>query len=57
MEDEGQDVKACPRCGERFQTLRRFTRWGRTVRILLCRACGYTAYEANSQAAERGVGS
>ena len=48
MEVEGQDVKACPRCGGRFETLRRFTRWGRTVVILLCRSCGHTAYEASS---------
>lgn len=55
MEAERQDVKACPRCGDRFDTLRRFTRWGRTVVILLCRSCGYTAYEATrAHAAEQG---
>ncbi|HEY7038790.1 MAG TPA: hypothetical protein VID28_08070 [Methylomirabilota bacterium] len=47
-QEEG--VRACPRCGGRFQTLRRFTRWGRTVLVLLCDSCGYTSYEA-SQAA------
>jgi len=48
MEAERQDVKACPRCGDRFDALRRFTRWGRTVVILLCRSCGYAAYEETS---------
>jgi hypothetical protein len=56
METEGPDAKACPRCGDRFDTLRRFTRWGRRVVILLCRSCGYTAYAASvGQAAGRGL--
>ncbi|HEY7038820.1 MAG TPA: hypothetical protein VID28_08220 [Methylomirabilota bacterium] len=56
METESQVVKACPRCGDQFETLRRFTRWGRTVMILLCRSCGYTAYEARAvQGAGRGL--
>jgi hypothetical protein len=55
MEAEGLNVRACPRCGDRFETLRRFTRLGRTVVILLCRSCGYTAYEGSSgEAAARG---
>jgi hypothetical protein len=50
MKDE-EAVRACPRCGGRFQTLRRFSRWGRTVLVLLCDSCRYTSYEASPQTA------
>jgi hypothetical protein len=53
MREGVEDVKACPRCGGRFEILRRITRWGHTVLVLLCRSCRYTAYQASDQAAPR----
>jgi hypothetical protein len=50
MQEEEQAEETCPRCGGQFQTLRRFTRWGRTVLVLLCRDCRYTKYAPSSQA-------
>jgi hypothetical protein len=34
----------CPRCGGNFQRVRQFTRWGRTISVLLCRDCQYTRH-------------
>jgi len=42
---------SCPRCGGPVHTLRRFTRWGRTVLVLLCRDCKYAEYRAGSSQA------
>lgn len=33
--------KPCPRCGGELQSLRRSTRWGRSVVVLMCRDCQY----------------
>jgi ssDNA-binding Zn-finger/Zn-ribbon topoisomerase 1 len=51
MEEEERGAATCPRCGGQFHALRRFTRAGRTVVVLLCRDCRYTKYEPSSQAA------
>jgi len=39
------DDVGCPRCHGELQTLTRFSRWGRIVRMLLCRDCHYTLYD------------
>ena len=39
----------CPRCGGELQLVRRFTRWGRAVLILMCRDCQYAKHDANTQ--------
>jgi len=39
------DDTSCPRCHGELQTLTRFSRWGRIVRMLLCRDCHYTLYD------------
>ena len=44
-------TKTCPRCGGAVQTLRRFTRSGGTVSVLVCQVCRYRAFVAASQAA------
>jgi C4-type Zn-finger protein len=44
MEERAMDT--CPRCGGEFQTLRRFTRWGRTVMVQSCQDCQYTRHDA-----------
>jgi len=45
--DEG--TKTCPRCGGAVHTLRRFTRLGRTVSVVVCRVCRYTEFAAGSR--------
>jgi predicted nucleic-acid-binding Zn-ribbon protein len=44
-------AKTCPRCGGAVHMLRRFTRLGRTVSVLVCRVCRYTEFAAGSPAA------
>jgi hypothetical protein len=44
-------ARACQRCGSRVHTLRRFTRLGRTVAVLVCRVCRYTEFAVVSPAA------
>jgi RNA polymerase subunit RPABC4/transcription elongation factor Spt4 len=39
--ERSEPEKACPRCGGEFQSLRRSTRWGRSVVVLMCRDCQY----------------
>jgi|RhiMetdeSRZDD1v2_1073273.scaffolds.fasta_scaffold46065_4 predicted urease superfamily metal-dependent hydrolase len=43
--------KTCPRCGGALQTLRRFTRSGGTVSVLVCQVCRYRAFVAGNHAA------
>jgi len=44
-------TKTCPRCGGAVQTLRRFTRSGGIVSVLVCQVCRYRAFVAGSRAA------
>src|SRR5512144_3176754 len=44
--DEG--TKTCPRCGGAVHTLRRFTRWGRPVAVVVGGVCRYTEFAAGS---------
>jgi ribosomal protein S27AE len=46
-----ETMKACPRCGGAIHTLRRFTRSGRTVSVLVCGVCRYTEFAAGNPAA------
>lgn len=46
----------CPRCGGEYQTLRRSSRWGRIVVVLMCRDCQYLTQQAGSPGGE-GLGS
>jgi len=39
--DRSETETPCPRCGGEFQSLRRSTRWGRLVVVLMCRDCQY----------------
>lgn len=45
----------CPRCGGEYQALRRFSRWGRVVLVLMCRDCQYLSLQASSPASEGSV--
>lgn len=53
QQEEPRQLEAhpCPRCGGQLQTLRRFTRWCRTVLVLLCRDCRHMEYQAGSSQA------
>jgi hypothetical protein len=46
-----EKAKRCQRCGGRVHMLRRFTRLGLTVAVLVCRVCRYTEFAAVSPAA------
>jgi hypothetical protein len=46
-----EKAKTCLRCGGRVHTVRRFTRLGRTVSVLVCRVCRYTEFAAVGPAA------
>ena len=44
-----EEAKTCPRCGGAVHTLRRFTRLGRTVSVVVCRVCRYTEFAPGSR--------
>jgi len=46
-----QETKTCTRCGGAVRTLRRFTRSGSAVSVLVCQVCRYTVFVAGSRAA------
>lgn len=45
---ETRVTDTCPRCGSDLQSVRRFTRWGRTILVLLCPDCQYTRHALGS---------
>src|SRR6478672_3123179 len=46
-----EETKTCTRCGGAVRTLRRFTRSGSAVSVLVCQVCRYTVFVAGSRAA------
>jgi len=45
-----EKAETCPRCGGAVQTLRRFTRSGHTVSVLVCQVCRYKVFASSSPA-------
>lgn len=43
----------CPRCGGEYQTLRRSSRWGRIVVVLMCHDCQYLTQPASTRQRRR----
>ena len=41
---ETRVIDTCPRCGSALQSVRQFSRWGRTISVLLCPDCQYTRH-------------
>jgi hypothetical protein len=41
---ETRVTDTCPRWGSDLQSVRQFTRWGRSIAVLPCPACQYTRH-------------